>query len=84
MKVIVATLSLLVLVSLTGSIIVAVTGLLAPQVFTAKQIEPATNPDAGCERVLMLGGWSCRYDLRQRRRESPLPSTLLRKPQTAG
>ena len=37
--------------------------------FTAKQIEPAIKPDAECERILMLGGWGCRYDLRQRRRE---------------
>jgi hypothetical protein len=67
MKFIVATLSLLVLVFLTGSIIVAVTGALAPEMLTAKQLEPAINPDAACERVLMLGGWGCRYDLGQRR-----------------
>ena len=69
MQFIVATLSLLVLVFFTGSIIVAVTGALAPEMFTAKQIEPAIKPDAECERILMLGGWGCRYDLRQRRLE---------------
>ena len=81
MKFIVATLSLLVLVSLTGSITVAVTGLLAPESLqrAARQIEPATNPDAGCERVLMLGGWGCKYDLGQRRRKSALP-----RPDTSG
>ena len=80
MQFIVATLSLLVLVFFTGSIIVAVTGALAPEMFTAKQIEPAIKPDAECERILMLGGWGCRYDLGLRRRKSPLPSTLLREP----
>ena len=83
MKFIVATLSLFVLVFMTGSIIFALTGLLAPEVFTAKQIEPAINPDAECERVLTLGGWGCKYNLGQRRRESALPSTLLREPRRA-
>ena len=49
MKLIVATLSLLVLVFITGSIIAAVTGALAPQVFTAKQIEPPSTQEAAVE-----------------------------------
>jgi hypothetical protein len=68
MKVVIATLSLLVLASLTAPIIVVVTGALAPEVFTAEQIDPAKNPGAGCERELMLGAWACRHDLGQRRR----------------